>query len=89
MAKQIVTAGLKCPPEVGPATTMANMIPIAKAHPIWKKLPYAVTPSSLWEFRTKLATEQRPGKLNNPNRSTSASVDQCVDGYKWQGSLHG
>lgn len=48
---------------------MANMIPIAKAHPIWKKVPYAVTPSSLWELSIKLAIEQSPEKLDGPCRT--------------------
>jgi hypothetical protein len=64
--KEIVTAGLKCPPDVGPAMTMANMIPRANAKPIWKKLLYAVTGgSAVVEFNTKPATDARPGKLNN------------------------
>jgi len=34
-AKQIVIAGLKCPPEVAAQVIIANAMPIAYAHPIW------------------------------------------------------
>ena len=34
MAKQMVIAGLKCPPDVAPQVIMAKAIPRAKAHPI-------------------------------------------------------
>lgn len=63
MAKQIVTAGLKCPPEVGAATMMANMIPSAKAIPIWKKLLNAAAPTGLSALTMKLATEATPENL--------------------------
>lgn len=63
MAKQIVTAGLKCPPEVGAATMMANMIPSAKATPIWKKLLNAAAPTGLSALTMKLATEATPENL--------------------------
>ena len=46
MAKQIVIAGLKCPPLTGAQVMMAKAIPIAKAQPIWKRLPKTGMPSS-------------------------------------------
>ena len=39
IAKQIVIAGLKCPPDVGPQTMIAKAIPIAYAQPIWNNEP--------------------------------------------------
>lgn len=65
IAKAIVIAGFKCPPEVGPAMTMAKIMPTVNANPIWKKLLYAVTPSSFWLLRRKLATDASPGNLDN------------------------
>lgn len=47
--------------------------PIVKAHPIWKMLPNAVTPSGEVPFTVKLHTDAIPGKLqassvNQPKR---------------------
>lgn len=67
MAKQMVTAGLKWPPETGAQVMMANAMPRAKAQPIWKMEPKTGTPSSLPAAevveRVKDATEAIPGKL--------------------------
>ncbi len=63
MAKQMVIAGLKCPPEVGAQVMMAKAIPMAKAHPIWKSDPNAATPASFSRFRVKEAMAAIPGKL--------------------------
>jgi hypothetical protein len=41
MAKQMVIAGLKWPPEVGAQVIIANAMPIANANPIWKRDPKA------------------------------------------------
>jgi hypothetical protein len=38
MAKQIVIAGLKCPPETGAQVMIAKEMPIAKANPTWSML---------------------------------------------------
>jgi len=38
MAKQIVMAGLKWPPETGAQVIIANAIPMAKAKPTWRIL---------------------------------------------------
>lgn len=59
----MVIAGFMCPPEIGAAMIMANIIPMVNANPIWKKLLYAVTPISLRVLSRKLATDARPGKL--------------------------
>lgn len=63
MAKQMVMAGLKWPPEVGAQVMMAKAIPMVKAHPTWKREPYAVTPTSESRFRVKEAMAAMPGKL--------------------------
>lgn len=57
MAKQMVMAGLKCPPDVGAQVMMAKAMPMAKAHPIWKMLPKA----GLAVLRVKEAMLAMPG----------------------------
>ena len=84
-AKAIVTAGLKWPPDVGPAMMIANMIPRAKARPIWKKLLNAVTGGSVeapWTM--KEATEAKPGKLcvRVPLALWIAAVDDTHEGVR-------
>ena len=63
IAKQMVMAGLKWPPDVGAQVIMANIMPKAKAHPIWKKSLKVVTPRGLVALRRKPATEAMPGNL--------------------------
>lgn len=63
MAKQMVMAGLKCPPEVGAQVMIAKAIPMAKAQPMPNTLPNAVTPRGFSRLMVKLATAAIPGKL--------------------------
>jgi len=44
---------------------MAKAIPMAKAKPIWKSEPNAVTPRGLEELIVKLAIEAIPGNLRD------------------------
>ena len=46
MAKAMVMAGLKWPPETWAQVMIANAMPIAKAQPIWKRVPKTGTPTS-------------------------------------------
>lgn len=57
IAKHIVIAGLKCPPDVGAQVMIAKAIPRANAQPTSKKLPYA----GLALFKTIDATAAMPG----------------------------
>ncbi len=63
MAKQIVIAGLKWPPEVEAQVMMAKAMPMAKPQPIWKMLPKAVTPRGEAPLRVKSVMHAIPGKL--------------------------
>lgn len=84
MAKQMVTAGLKWPPETGAQVMMANAMPMAKAQPIWKMEPKTGTPSSFPAAevvaRVKDATEAMPGKLK-------VDVSLCI-GMDYHSRLH-
>lgn len=62
VAKQIVMAGFKCPPDVGAAMIIANIIPTANARPIWKKLPNTAAPSGFVALVRSEATDAMPGK---------------------------
>lgn len=57
----MVIAGLKCPPLVDAQVMMAKAMPTAKAQPIWKILPKAVTPTGFSRFNVKEAIEAMPG----------------------------
>ena len=46
MAKAIVMAGLKWPPETEAQVMIANAMPMANAQPIWKSVPKTGTPTS-------------------------------------------
>ena len=67
MAKHIVMAGLKWPPDVGAQVMIAKAMPMAKAHPIWNNEPNAVTPRGLAPLSVKLVMEAMPGKLLGDN----------------------
>jgi hypothetical protein len=58
---------------------IANMIPMANANPIWKKLLNTVTGGFVpARCSTKPATEARPGNLSQPNKEkvNAGSIDQ-------------
>lgn len=83
MAKQMLMAGLKCPPDVGAQVMIAKAIPMAKAQPIWNRLPNTVTPRGFSKFMVKLATEAIPGKLSHTHyvsgwRYTASRVQRAT-----------
>lgn len=61
-------AGLKWPPDVGAQVIMAKAIPTAKAQPIWKREPNAVTPRGLSALIVNEATDAIPGKLEHMSK---------------------
>jgi len=82
MAKQMLIAGLKCPPDVGAQVMIAKAIPIAKPQPIWNRLPNAATPIGFSRLRVKLATEAIPGKLFDSEscqrKSTALKIERAT-----------
>ena len=66
--KQMVMAGLKCPPEMGAQQMMAKAMPMPKAHPIWKTEPKPASAS----LKTKLAMDEVPATGDVPGPVVTA-----------------